>query len=78
MVAFKTLCSHSNELFSIVLQFQPSLPALPSESNGTDLMRCIEGIQNDDIIGIAMQQSGKLTFLVVFAICPFPKFLHYQ
>jgi len=30
---------------------------IPSESNGTDLLRCIEGIQNDDIIGIAMQQS---------------------
>mmetsp|Transcript_25640 Transcript_25640/g.28726 ORF Transcript_25640/g.28726 Transcript_25640/m.28726 type:complete len:215 (-) Transcript_25640:140-784(-) len=30
---------------------------IPSEANGTDWMRCVEGIQNDDVIGIAMQQS---------------------
>eukprot|EP00531_Pseudo-nitzschia_arenysensis_P019600 CAMPEP_0116129834 /NCGR_PEP_ID=MMETSP0329-20121206/8133_1 /TAXON_ID=697910 /ORGANISM="Pseudo-nitzschia arenysensis, Strain B593" /LENGTH=139 /DNA_ID=CAMNT_0003624123 /DNA_START=95 /DNA_END=514 /DNA_ORIENTATION=+ len=30
---------------------------IPSEFNGTDLMRCVEGIQNNDVIGIAMQQS---------------------
>lgn len=28
-----------------------------SEANGTDWMRCVEGIQNGDVIGIAMQQS---------------------
>lgn len=30
---------------------------VPSETNGTDWMRCVEGIQNNDIIGVAMQQS---------------------
>lgn len=30
---------------------------VPSEANGTDLMRCVDGIQNNDVIGIAVQQS---------------------
>lgn len=30
---------------------------VPSEANGTDWMRCVEGIQNNDVIGIALQQS---------------------
>jgi len=29
----------------------------PSETNGTEWMRCVGGIQNDDVIGIAIQQS---------------------
>ncbi|VEU44160.1 unnamed protein product [Pseudo-nitzschia multistriata] len=35
---------------------------VPSEGNGTSWMRCVEGLQNGDIVGIAMQQSGKLIF----------------
>jgi len=30
---------------------------VPSEAKGTESMRCIEGIRNDDVIGIAIQQS---------------------
>jgi len=32
---------------------------VPSEINGT-WMRCIECIRNEDVIGLAVQQSGKL------------------
>jgi hypothetical protein len=41
-----------------------SLPGVPSEAKGTESMRCIGGIRNDDVIGIAMQQSGKKSFLL--------------
>jgi len=30
---------------------------LSSDSNGTGWMRCVEGLQNGDVIGIAIQQS---------------------
>lgn len=30
---------------------------VPSKANGTDWMRCVEGIQNNDVIGISIQQS---------------------
>ena len=37
-------------------------PGIPSQTNGTVWMRCVEGIQNNDVIGIAIQQSGKESF----------------